>query len=257
MGQIVSRRILATLERMRVRQEELLTRDAMEEIERRKVEAMKRGTKNRSVATTLYTDPNARLVGYTRGQQYQRVLDNDLEKQVSSGAANNVDAISRELLQFLNDTGPIDKKLNDFLTSNRVLRAESEIGDDADKKSVQTRINEPKGGAVSEKSENERSADTFRRKKNTHALTDEQIIHLLLYPQGQLLLPPTLQTALQTVCVTTIRLRENQTDDDSPYIAGMPDQEGLLINLGRVVYPSNDASVAESNTSVSDIAAGG
>jgi len=210
MGQAISRRILPTLERWRIREQEMLSREALEVIERQKQEAMSSRNPN-TISRTLYSDPNARITGFTRGQQYQRISEEELERQIESNSKEQ--EINPELLQFLKDVGPMTKSINKNLTSKRVLQAanldENKLLDENAQKNTSSRTE----GLVAVGNIMSTAGPT---------LTDEEIAHYLVSDtSGQQLLSPILKKALETVSIPVLVLQENYVDgeDEPMYIA--------------------------------------
>eukprot|EP00592_Proboscia_alata_P008006 CAMPEP_0194357014 /NCGR_PEP_ID=MMETSP0174-20130528/4559_1 /TAXON_ID=216777 /ORGANISM="Proboscia alata, Strain PI-D3" /LENGTH=272 /DNA_ID=CAMNT_0039126857 /DNA_START=89 /DNA_END=907 /DNA_ORIENTATION=- len=98
-----------------------MAKEAIDEVESRKTEAAAaNASSSRGISSTLYTDPNARLTGFTRGAQYEK-LPNPSSSVPSpfqpppGGESGNV---PDDLLQFLNDAGPMQKTMNEGLSSD-------------------------------------------------------------------------------------------------------------------------------------------
>jgi hypothetical protein len=206
MGQTVSRRIVPMLERWRAQYHERLTKEALEIIEKQKEEAMKNPRRNNPhmVSTTLYTDPNARLLGFQRGQQYQTISEEDLERQINANRA--LDEMDPKLLQFLKDVGPVVKVSYETTTGRRVVQAET--GDPNNQyiqDSTSSSILRP-----------HLTSTSAHKNGNQLWLTDDQINFFLLDTSTQGTLSPTLQKALQTVSIPIFTLHEHSRDQDEP-----------------------------------------
>lgn len=205
MGQSVSRRIVPMLERWRAQYHERLTNEALEIIEKQKEEAM-RNTRRKNphmISTTLYTDPNARLVGFQRGQQYQTMSEEDLERQINDSAPVEMDP---KLLQFLKDAGPVVKVSYETTTGRRVVEAET---GDPNNQYIQ--------GSTSSSILRPHLTSTSTQKNGDQSwLTDDQINLFLLDTSNQSTLSPTLQKALQTVSIPIFTLQEYSRDQDEP-----------------------------------------
>jgi hypothetical protein len=224
MGQSVSRRIVPTLERWRAKYQERLTNEALEIIDKQKQEAMRNARRNNPnmISTTLYTDPNARISGFTRGQQYQRISEEELESL--SNAGSNLDEMDPKLLQFLKDVGPATKVLNEEKTSRRVVEAAKYGNQDHDHLTIE---------GISRSSINGVSSATPLRYPTAsltqtnsvevelkETLTDDQITKFLLDVSSQSTLSPTMKKALQTVSIPIFTLQEKSTDkDEAVYVA--------------------------------------
>lgn len=206
MGQSVSRRIVPILERWRTQYQERLVNEALEVIEKQKEEAMRNPRRNNPhmVSTTLYTDPNARIVGFQRGQQYQTMSEEDLESQISMKSAQ--EEMDPKLLQFLKDVGPVVKVSYEATTGRK--RVEAETGDPSNQVT--------QGSTVSSTLRPHLTSSSAHMNDDHVCLTDDQIKNFLLDVSTQSTLSPILQKALQTVSIPIFTLHDYHRDQNEP-----------------------------------------
>lgn len=215
MGQSVSRRIVPILERWRTQHQERLVNEALEVIEKQKEEAMRNPRRNNPhmVSTTLYTDPNARIVGFQRGQQYQTMSEEDLESQINVKSAQ--EEMDPKLLQFIKDVGPVVKVSYEATTGRR--RVEADTGDPSNQ------VIQGSTGTSSSTLRPHLISSSAQMNDDHVCLTDDQIKKFLFDVSTQSTLSPTLQKALQTVSIPIFTLHDYHRDQDEPmYIATAP-----------------------------------
>jgi len=232
MGQSVSKRLVPMLEKLRFKHEQALLNDALQEIERRKAEALARIPKS-SISKTIYTDPSSRLAGFQRGQQYQRISDEDFEKHILSGDLEESHRMPPDLVQFLSEIGPAGKKLIPEMSS---LRLKDE--------SVEPTSRLPgKYPSVAITAQfQQRAQENDYLVKGPRFLSDDEIVKLLL---GKEKVPDDLssvKSALQHVGIPFIikdRRNPNQDLDPdlTPFVAGGIHQLHELHALGTQIYP--------------------
>lgn len=142
MGQALSRRVIPHLQKAMQRQERDTVKEALQEIAEKERTAL---------STTRYSDPSSLIGGFTRGGaplsdatdgEKQRAAvhmqkDKRQEDFLKRKNANTPDEMPEELLNFLNDMGPVKRSVDKSLTSSRILKKIDDEGEDNVMKSME------------------------------------------------------------------------------------------------------------------------
>jgi len=139
--------------------ESRMAEDALDDIARKQVQARKAGLK--------YTDPNA-MGGFKRDTWGEKGFEHKENKLPNNAGSESYKEMPEDLLKFLNDAGPLEKKVSKSMTSPKVfeslLEEEEEERQRKEAKNMRTRRRMPMienemnndGGGGDDEMDNER-----------------------------------------------------------------------------------------------------
>lgn len=117
MGQTLSRRVMPRISKAIESHESVLTKDALDDIARKKAQA--------AASNSKYIDPSA-MQGFKRDQWSpsetlpSEKVQNDF---LARGNTGSIQEMPDDLIKFLNDAGPLEKKVDKELTSPKVYES--------------------------------------------------------------------------------------------------------------------------------------
>jgi hypothetical protein len=119
MGQAISRRVMPRISKAIETHESVLTKDALDDIARKRAQA--------AASNSKYIDPSA-MQGFKRDQwspsetlPSERVQNDFLAS--TKGNKGSAQELPEDLIKFLNDAGPLEKKVDKDLTSPKVYES--------------------------------------------------------------------------------------------------------------------------------------
>mmetsp|Transcript_21133 Transcript_21133/g.29857 ORF Transcript_21133/g.29857 Transcript_21133/m.29857 type:complete len:269 (-) Transcript_21133:1305-2111(-) len=121
MGQAMSRRVAGRLDQNLQKARKQMEQDALRSVEKK--------------ANLKYSDPNALHGGFKRGEGPEIVQDAQQRAFLEQTKGKEVKEMPDELIRFLNDVGPLERKIDRDLTSPRLrkkLQSELENSDDGE-----------------------------------------------------------------------------------------------------------------------------
>jgi len=101
------------LEKMMQNYELQIEREALKDVERKKQQA--------AAASSKFSDPNALIGGFQRGTGKVRKGDIEQEKFLKSMKGDSPQEMPQDLIDFLNEMGPLKKEVDKTFTSRRIV----------------------------------------------------------------------------------------------------------------------------------------
>lgn len=119
MGQAISRRVMPRISKAIETHESVLTKDALDDIARKRAQA--------AASNSKYIDPSA-MQGFKRDQwsPSETLPSEKVQNEFltgTKGTKGSAQELPEDLIKFLNDAGPLEKKVDKNLTSPKVYES--------------------------------------------------------------------------------------------------------------------------------------
>jgi len=148
MGQKISRRVMPRIAKATEKHEAALVKDAMDDIKRKRIEAMKTGSK--------YIDPTAQESGFTRGSNLVNPKENGQPREMP-----------QDLINFLAEN-PLERRVDKDMTSKKVYESIKEDEGRREQQKQEAKLRQTRAMPIVENLDLDQVSDQGKREELKH-----------------------------------------------------------------------------------------